>query len=366
MAGEHRESYPTPTYFSCLFLDRRRRKGDQTALEMSAISAFHEVWRWDGGTAYTDVLSGGAVDKEGNIVLVGTMYSEAVASSFDDDTFSDASSGDFAAVKLNGAGDRLWTSTTFSFEEYEMWNEVETDSNDDVLIGGTIEEYWPSNPYGGPHAAVKLAIKLDGGTGEEVWRYPERSPDSYWDDSSSYGGWGDTTTVDGVAVDYNDDVYLVGQVYGSVDGEGDEGDSHCFVFKLDGTDGSEIWAEQGGGSSYDVLRAVKADHAGDIVVAGIRSDVGSTEFVVMKYGGATGSFLWEYSTATSSTDESAQSIDVDDVGDVYVAGAFQTDYQQVNALGLLVFVVSLLFLMHIFKVCNACGTLRAAWTCARP
>lgn len=201
-------------------------------------------------------------------------------------------------------------------------------------------------------------IKLDGGTGNEVWRYQERPADST-SYTATYPGVG---SVSGVAVDGDDNVFLVGVVVGSfVDGEGDPGDADYFIIKLDGTDGSEIWAGQGGGStSYDSLRAVKADPTGNIVVAGIGGDDDSVNFAVMKYGGATGSFLWEYATATLFTHDTATSIDVDAVGDAYVAGGFDSENLQVIAVGLLLFDRSL-DALAVF--CALIKSFRGLWHC---
>lgn len=69
--------------------------------------AFDEVWRWAGWTTSDEEVTDGAVDSEENFVLVGSQGYEAVPSSVYDDTSTDAFSGNFAAVKLSGAGELL-------------------------------------------------------------------------------------------------------------------------------------------------------------------------------------------------------------------------------------------------------------------
>ncbi|CAM9614843.1 unnamed protein product [Ectocarpus sp. 13 AM-2016] len=286
-----------------------------------ATPEFDEVWRWDGWTTLDDHANDGTVDSDGNVVLVGSQ-GYAAAEDLVDDTFEDAYSGDFAAVKLDGAsGEVLWTWTASSFgSEADIFLASDTDSNNDIVIGGRTEGYWSSsNPDSVPHLA---AVKLDGGTGDEIWRYQEHPPDSYTSlGSSFYYGSG---SVIGVAVDGDDNCFLAGQTWGSlVFGEGDPGDSDFFVIKLDGTDGSEIWAVQGGEStSFDALHYVKVDSAGDLIAVGVGGDEDAVNVVVVKFGGTDGAVLWEYSPVTSFTHDVPQSVDVDTQDDVYVAGGY--------------------------------------------
>ncbi|CAM9101347.1 unnamed protein product [Ectocarpus sp. 6 AP-2014] len=282
---------------------------------------FDEVWRWDGWTTLDEHTNDGAVDLGGNVVLVGTQ-GYAAAEYTIDDTFEDAYSGDFAAVKLEGAsGEVLWTWTASSLgSEADTFLAVDTDSNNDIVMGGRTEGYWSSsNPDTTPHIAV---VKLDGGTGDEIWRYQEHPPDSYtsWGVYFYYG----LGSVSGVAVDGDDNCLLVGQTYGSlVYGEGDPGDSDFFVIKLDGTDGSEIWTVQGGESaSYDSLNHVKVDSAGDLIAVGIGGDEDAVNVVVVKFSGTDGAVLWEYSPVTSFTHDVPESVDVDTQDDVYIAGGY--------------------------------------------
>ncbi|CAN0511657.1 unnamed protein product [Ectocarpus sp. 12 AP-2014] len=286
-----------------------------------ATPEFDEVWRWDGWTTLDDHANDGAVDSDGNVVLVGSQGYVAAEYTIDD-TFEDAYSGDFAAVKLDGAsGEVLWTWTASSLgSEADLFLAVDTDSNNDIVMGGRTEGYWSSsNPGTTPHIAV---VKLDGGTGDEIWRYQEHPPDSYTS-LGSYFYYG-SGSVSGVAVDGDDNCFLVGQTYGSlVYGEGDPGDSDFFVIKLDGTDGSEIWTVQGGEStSFDALHHVKVDSAGDLIAVGIGGDEDAVNVVVVKFGGTNGAVLWEYSPVTSFTHDVPESVDVDTQDDVYIAGGY--------------------------------------------
>ncbi|CAM9594564.1 unnamed protein product [Ectocarpus sp. 13 AM-2016] len=285
------------------------------------VPGFDEVWRWDGWTTSDEILTHGAVDSNGDVVLVGTQGYSSVEDILDD-TFEDTYSGDFAAVKLDGAsGDLLWTWTDSSLgSAADLFLAGDTDSNNDVVMGGRTEGYWSSsNPDSVAHLA---AVKLDGGTGDEIWRYQEHPPDSYTSlENYFYYGSGSVT---GITVDGDDNCFLVGQTWGSlVFGEGDAGDSDFFVIKLDGTDGSEIWTVQGGEStSFDFFVDVKVDSAGDLVAVGIGGDEDAINVVVVKFSGIDGSIIWEYSPVTSFTHDVPESVDVDTQDDVYIAGGY--------------------------------------------
>lgn len=297
---------------------------------MSAIEPeFDEIWRWDGWTTSDDFAYDGAVDLDGNVILVGSQGTTTVSSNPYDDTFTDVTSGDFAAVKLDGtSGEVLWTWTDSSVDdEADFMLGVDTDSNNDVIMGGRTEGYWAAfNPVNQGHLAV---VKLDGNTGDEIWRYQEAPPDS----TTISNTWAGFAAATSVAVDGDDNIILVGQTFGSlVDGEGSYQDSDYFVMKLDGTDGDEIWTIQGetseSGTSFDNLLHVKADSAGDIVGVGIGGDEDAIDIVVVKFSGTTGTPLWEYSPVTSSTHDPPSSVDVDAQGDVYVSGNFDAENLQ--------------------------------------
>lgn len=285
---------------------------------------FNEVWRWDGWTTAdeTATCSDGAVDSDGNVVMVG--YAGVVASTDRyDDTFQDAESGDFAAVKLSSSGEVVWTWTASSSDgEADIFLAVDTDSNNDVFIGGYTHGYWDQS---NPADVRQLAVVKLSATGEELWRYQE-SPS----ETSSTTIYGDvyygSGSVLGVAVDGDDNLLLAGQTIGSlVPGEGSNQDSDFFIVKLDGTDGSEIWRmQEGEAPSFDAFHQAEVDSAGDVVAVGVSGDQDqdAINFVVMKLSGFDGTILWEHSPITYFTHDVPKSVDIDAQGDVYVAGGY--------------------------------------------
>lgn len=286
---------------------------------------FDEVWQWDGWTTFDESPYNGAVDSDGNIIMVGSQGREVEY--YDDTTFVNAESGDFAAVKLSSSGEVLWTWVASSSDgQADSFDAVDTDSNNDVIIGGSTHGYWDqSNPNDVPHVAV---VKLSA-SGDELWRYQE----SPLDLTSStlfgeiYYGKG---SVFGVAVDGDDNIFLAGQIIGAlVPGEGSNQDSDSYVTKLDGTNGSEMWTIQlGDSSSFDVLQQVKVASAGDVIAVGFKGVEGASNFHVLKLSGLDGSIIWEYAPVTSFTIDIASSVDVDTQDDVYVCGAYDAQNLQ--------------------------------------
>lgn len=194
-------------------------------------------------------------------------------------------------------------------------------------MGGRTYGSWAeANPEETFHMA---AVKLDGGSGLELWRYQESPADSFTSQGDvTYPGSGGVT---GVAVDRDDNVFLVGQAFGSLlAGEGDPGDSDFFVIKLDGSDGSEVWRLQSGdGSEFDSFHSAKADSAGNLVVVGISGGTtDSIDFVVLRLSGTDGSTLWEYSPSSASSTDVLHAVDLDAEGNVYVAGGLGAENLQ--------------------------------------
>lgn len=255
------------------------------------------------------------MDGDGNLILVG--QTNRLSLSLSDDTFTNSISGDFGAVKLNGStGEVLWTWTDTSLGgDVDAIFSADTDSNNDIVLGGSTEGNWAaSNPDNQPHMAV---VKLDGTTGDELWRYQEVAPDSSGASLKYYG----SGAVLELAVDGGDDAFLLGYTFNSlVDQEGSAGDVDFFAIKLDGGTGSEVWTIQGGPEfSREGFVGAKVDLSGNVFAAGHTGDTEALDFLVVKLSGEDGSDIWRYSNSSSTVDV-FNSVDIDREGNVYIAG----------------------------------------------
>jgi len=104
----------------------------------------------------------------------------------------------------------------------------------------------------------------------------------------------------------------------------------CFVTKLD-TNGVGIWAKQFGGPGIDRDPRLAIDGDGDVYVGGAFSDAvafgtttltsaGGSDIFVAKLNGRDGSVIWAISLG-STTDDSVSGIAVDKAGHVTIAGS---------------------------------------------
>src|SRR6185503_469767 len=198
-----------------------------------------------------------------------------------------------------------------TFSGAEDWRQVITDSPNgsakavvvdpagDVIAGGAI-------PRAGSRPAFAV-VKLDGASGGERWRYS----------ATGSTALGFLDGVSKVAVDAARNVVAVGAVTNT----GTQAD--FAVIKLDGADGVELWRRtlNGTANGSDRANAVAVDAAGDVFAAGfLANTVGGADFTVVKFDGLTGAERWRQVLPAPGgcCVGGAQTVDVDDAGDVVV------------------------------------------------
>lgn len=284
---------------------------------MAATPQFVELWRYQGLTESKEISSAGTVDSADNLLIVG-YTSDSVT------TDTETLPTDVGAVKLEGStGDIFWSWSAASLESsaFDYMFGIDTDSADDVIMGGYSEGYWSTPNTDGRRDIA--AVKLDGATGVELWRYQSVAGDS----STSLNEyiWYGQSSVSGVAVDNEDNVFLVGYSFNSfVVGQGDAGDVDMIVIKLDGSSGDELWrAQYGASTGWEQLLGARVDAGGDLVATGNIVVEGEGErggdFLIVKFSGEDGSIIWDL-TRNTTTMDILLGIDVDQDGNVYVAG----------------------------------------------
>jgi hypothetical protein len=120
-------------------------------------------------------------------------------------------------------------------------------------------------------------------------------------------------------------VYVVGETYGSLDGQ-NRGNWDAIVRKYDG---GVIWANQFGTRNYDGTKAVAVDAAGNSYVAGETSGalgfkVGDYDVFLRKYN-ATGAVVWTRQFGTADSD-SAYDVALDSSGNAFVLSQDNDSY----------------------------------------
>jgi hypothetical protein len=127
-----------------------------------------------------------------------------------------------------------------------------------------------------------------------------------------------------VGVDASGNTYVAGVTRGALPGQTSAGGEDAFLRKYDST-GATLWTQQFGSSGFDQARSLWVDGSGSVYVAGLTSgtlpggtSAGGVNAFVRKYDGA-GNVQWTWQFGTGS-DTRVLSMSVDGSGNVYVAG----------------------------------------------
>lgn len=188
-----------------------------------------EAWRWQGGTSLPDIIGpdGGVVSPDGNLVVAGAVSIESAFVS--DDTYPDLTAARFAVFKLDGqTGNEQWMYEESTASGVEEAHATGVDSEGDVIVGGFTTSSWDEDVSNEDSNREYAAFKLDGSTGDEVWRYQVR----YHDDDLTSLQYYSSGSILGLAVDSAGDALFVGHTWGDwVQGEGQHNDSDYTVGK---------------------------------------------------------------------------------------------------------------------------------------
>lgn len=133
-------------------------------------------------------------------------------------------------------------------------------------------------------------------------------------------------TPEGIALDDQGNLYVVGRVYAHLPDQSNEGLNDAFLRKYD-SDGTEIWTRQFGTEERDSARSVVVDGGGSVYVVGETKGAfpGFTHkeayraAFVRKYDGD-GNELWARQFSTRA-DDFAKGLAVDGQGNLYVVGS---------------------------------------------
>lgn len=263
------------------------------------------LWTRQLGTSAYDTASSVACGN-GGVYVAG--YSEG--------SLSGASAGgsDMVLVKYDPSGNRLWT-RQYGSSATDFANSVAVDSSGNAYVTGMTY-----GSLGAPNAGLRevFVAKYDA-SGTRLWTQQI---------SSSIGdGYG-------VATDYAGNVFVTGVTAGNVLGD-KVGDQDAFVAKYDPS-GNLLWSRQFGTSTAEQGRALAVDQLGNVFVTGYTygalagPELSSLDDAFLVKFGPEGDMLWSCQFGTSGG-ESAWGTDVDDAGNVYVAGNTGRDLFGPNA-----------------------------------
>jgi cysteine-rich repeat protein len=238
----------------------------------------------DGGAGAGDDAQGVAVDASGDVFVAGAM------------TALGSLTAQPALVKLGGEdGSERWR--TLLSGEMGTGRAVVVDGTGDVLVGGDV----------GPDLFV---AKHAGGDGTEMWRV---------DVPGELG----EAVARGLALLPGGGAVVVGRLVSAAT-------ARDFVVVAVGADGAERWRYVLDGAAVDPDDAdeafgVAVDGAGDVVVAGMISNVATRDDgIVVKLDGATGTEKWRLVIdGENSRNDDLNAVAVDAAGDVVAVGGLR-------------------------------------------
>ena len=288
------------------------------------------------GSGGSDVGRAIALHPNQDIVVGGCFQSTADFNpgGTNEEFFSSNGGDDIFIQRLNSDASVDWTKTIGGVGN-DCCQSVSLDNDGNIYISGYFENTVDFNPGTGTFnmesnfARDGFVLKLDQ-YGIFQW-------------AMSMGSWEDDYARK-VIVDSNGNVYVVGTFYLTVDFDPgiDEleitsaGQSDVFIQKLD-SDGNFVWVKSFGGSSYESIYDAVLDEEGNIYTTGefaniVDFDPGPNSYDVQASASEDlfvhkldpmGNFLW-VKTISSGISQGPRSMAIDDLGDIYITGSFQT------------------------------------------
>jgi len=296
-----------------------------------------------------DSASSVFVDSSGNIYIAGQFngninFSPTIG-------LTHQGSGDFFVVKYDSSGNALWAKnpSTGTGTDIDSASSVFVDSFSNVYVAGYFSnDINFSSTVGLVHQGNVgwydfFIVKYDF-SGTALWAKNPVATTGISDDVAY-----------SVFVDSSDNVYLAGYAYSDINfsptvGLVNPGNNNFFVVKYNSS-GVALWAKNpvsGTGTGADHAYSVFVDSSGNVYVAGqfVGSDLnfsstvgltnsGNWNFFVVKYD-FSGTALWAKTsvTGTGTVLNTASSVFVDSLGNVYVAGDSKSDINFSSTVGL--------------------------------
>ena len=258
-----------------------------------------------------------AVDASGDVLAAGRARGSIP---------NDPDDWDLIVVKFAGStGDEIWRfvlnggQSVYDGRDGEEARAVGVDASGDVLVAGKIVDSIEVTS-GSLTIPDFLVLKLDGASGQLVWRNEVRSV-------AFHGG-----IAKALQVAPNGDLIAAGWAVPDASGWFD-----IVVARFAALDGIEVWRtviDSGGG---DYANDIKLDAAGDVLLAAAPT---TTIFSMMKFAGSSGALLWRHDVpypgpCLGGECSGANLVAIDSSGDAIAAGvlAGQGDFTVVKVRG---------------------------------
>jgi Domain of unknown function (DUF4347)/Bacterial Ig-like domain/Beta-propeller repeat len=258
-----------------------------------------------------------ATDSSGNVYTTGFFQDSAT---FGSTTLTSNGSSDIFVTKLNSDGSVAWAKS-FGGSDFDGGSSIATDSSGNAYTTG---RFYGSATFGSTtltsNGSSDIFVTKFNSDGSVAW-------------AQNFGGI-DFDTGNSIATDSSGNVYTTGSFNGSVTFGSttltSNGSSDIFVTKFN-SDGSVAWAKSFGGSNYDYDNGIATDSSGNVYTTGLFSfsaTFGSTtltsngnEDIFVTKLNSDGSVAWAQNFGGSNYDI-GYSIATDSSGNVYTTGSF--------------------------------------------
>ena len=247
-------------------LDNNTNSGSTDIFLVKYNSSGTKQWTKQLGTSSGDKGRGVTVDSSGNIYVTGETKS-----GLDGNSNMSGYSWDFFLVKYNSSGVKQWTKQ-FGTTAHDFGYGVTVDSSDNLYVTGKTNGGMDNNTNSGSYD-IFLVKYNSSGTKQWTQQLGTSSDDS----------------AEGVTVDSSDNIYVMGNTDGGLDGNINSGGWDFFLVKYNSS-GTKQWTQQLGTSSDDSGKGVTVDSSNNIYVTGFTSggldgntNLGARDIFLVKY-----------------------------------------------------------------------------------
>lgn len=273
-----------------------------------------------------------AFTESNDVLMTGTYYDTLVVKSANDSIAFIAQQSDAIVQKYLSNGDLAWTKV-YGGKDYVYPNSIKVDSEGNILIVGTYEDTIDFDPDTSQYIASCrgesdiYVQKLDS-NGNFMW-------------AKTFGGTSYDYVSD-LSLDNQDNIYVTGSFYGSVDFDtatvnglrNSNGVSDIYVLKMS-SDGNFKWVKTIGSTSFEAVSKMHMVEGRHLYVCGTFSNTcdfnpgagvnsltsnGQWDAFVLKLDTG-GAYTWAKSFGSASK-EMAEEMAVDVNGDVILGGNF--------------------------------------------
>ena len=249
-----------------------------------------ELWtaRYNGTGNGNDFLKAMTTDSQGNIYLTGLTYTSS-------------QSLDYATIKYNSAGVRLWVAT---------YNGTGSgiDNPSSIIMDNSGNIYVTGYSYGGIAQNYNYATVKYNSDGVQQWAIDYNGPGNASDEAYA------------IALDTSQNIYVTG----SSAGAGSELDYATVKYSPAGV--QLLSARYNGpGNDIDIAHAVKIDNNNNIIVTGFSRGNGNYDYATIKYN-PSGNQQWvSRFDGTMNLQDIPSSLATDSQGNIYVTGVTNSD-----------------------------------------